>query len=263
MLPTVVVATAFIAVLPEGHERGLVPIFAAHVFFNVAVVVRIVGTAWARLDRSLWDAAAALGAGPLQRLLHITVPLLGPALAATSALVFLFCFTSFGVILILGGPERATLETEIYNQAARLFDLRTAAVLSSCSSPSSRRCWQSPPSSSAEPASPCRSLPERAALRRPRGRERLAVTAALVIGLTALAVPIAALVESSSDGPTGYGPSFYRALGEETPALLVVPWHAVLNSLLFAALATALALVVGGLAAYVVARPGASWLDVV
>jgi thiamine transport system permease protein len=41
-----------------------------------------------------------------------------------------------------------------------------------------------------------------------------------------------------------------------------VPWQAVLNSLLFAAVATALALLVGGLAAYVVARPGASWLDV-
>ena len=34
------------------------------------------------------------------------------------------------MILILGGPARATLETEIYNQAARLFDLRAAAVLS-------------------------------------------------------------------------------------------------------------------------------------
>ena len=68
VLPTVVVATAFMPSLPESHERGLVPILAAHVFFNVAVVVRIVGTAWARLDRALWDAAAALGAGPLQRL---------------------------------------------------------------------------------------------------------------------------------------------------------------------------------------------------
>ena len=43
--------------------------------------------------------------------------------------MFLFCFTSFGVILVLGGARYATLESEIYNQAARLFDLRTAAAL--------------------------------------------------------------------------------------------------------------------------------------
>ena len=50
--------------------------------------------------------------------------------SAAAALTFLFCFTSFGVILILGGPGRATLETEIYNRAARLFDLQAAAALS-------------------------------------------------------------------------------------------------------------------------------------
>ncbi len=77
------------------------------------------------------------------------------------------------------------------------------------------------------------------------------------------AVPILALVERSIATPTGYGLGFYRALNDETPALLVVPWHAVLNSLLFAAAATVVALIVGGLAAFAVARPGGSWLDVV
>ena len=80
--PTVVVATAFVALLPEGHERGLLPILAAHVFFNVAIVVRLVGTAWARLDPRLWDAAATLGAGPWRRRTGVTLPLLAPALAA-------------------------------------------------------------------------------------------------------------------------------------------------------------------------------------
>ena len=108
----------------------MLPILAAHVFFNVAVVVRIVGAYWARLDPRLWDAAATLGAGPWRRLRTVTLPLLAPALAAAAALVFLFCFTSFGVVLVLGGPSHATLETEIYNQAARVFDLRAAAALS-------------------------------------------------------------------------------------------------------------------------------------
>jgi thiamine transport system permease protein len=44
--------------------------------------------------------------------------------------VFLFTFTSFGVVLILGGPGRSTLEVEIHRATAQLLDLRTAAALS-------------------------------------------------------------------------------------------------------------------------------------
>ena len=63
VLPTVVVALAFVAVLPDGVERGWAPILVAHAFFNVAVVVRIVGTFWASLDPRVGEAAATLGAG--------------------------------------------------------------------------------------------------------------------------------------------------------------------------------------------------------
>lgn len=263
VLPTVVVASAFLAVLPDGHDRGVGPILAAHAFFNVAVVVRLVGTAWGRFDPRLWDAAATLGAGPLRRARAVTAPLLAPALAGAATLVFLFCFTSFGVILILGGPERATLETEIYNQAARLFDLRTAAVLSlvqlafvgallAVAGLVERRAGVAVPLAQ-----------ERDVLRRPRGAERLWVVGALALALIWLGIPLAALVRRSLETPTGWGLDFYRRLGDETPALLVVPWHAVLNSLVFATVATALALVVGGLAAFAIARPRAAWLDVV
>ena len=261
VLPTVVVAAAFLALLPEGAERGIVPILAAHVFFNVAVVVRIVSSYWARLDPRLWDAAATLGAGPARRLREVTLRLLAPPLAAASALVFLFCFTSFGVVLVLGGPGRATLETEIYNQAARAFDLRAAAVLSllqlaavslvlTVAAVTERRLGGSVPLA-----------PEQEAARAPQGRERLWVGAVVGGYGLALGLPLAALVERSLDGPGGYGLGFYRALGDETAALLVEPWHAIVNSLLFASAATALALVVGGLAAAAVVRGGASWLD--
>jgi thiamine transport system permease protein len=261
VLPTVVVATAFLSFLPTGWERGVVPILAAHTFFNVAVVVRIVGAWWGRLDPRLWDAAATLGAAPLQRLREVTLPLLRPALAGSAALVFLFSFTSFGVILILGGPSYATLETEIYNQAARLFDLRAAATLSllqlaavalvlAVAGAIERRAGFVVPVAA-----------EREALRRPRGRERAAVAAVLIATGLALALPLAALVERSLATPGGRGLGFYRRLGEETAALLVPPWHAVLNSLLFATVATAIALLIGGLAAVTIARRDAVWLD--
>ena len=130
VLPTVVVALAFLAVLPDKIDRGWVPILIAHAFFNVAVVVRIVGTFWANLDPRVSEVAATLGAGPWARFRAVTAPLLLPAVAAAGAITFLFSFTSFGVVLILGGPRYATIEAEIYNQAVRLFDLRAAAVLS-------------------------------------------------------------------------------------------------------------------------------------
>ena len=129
VLPTVVVATAFLALLPDGVERTVWAILLAHIFFNVAVVVRVVGAFWAGLDPRLDDAAATLGASPYRRHRLVTAPLLAPAVASAASIVFLFCFTSFGVIVVLGGIRFATLEVEIYNQAARLFDLRAAAAL--------------------------------------------------------------------------------------------------------------------------------------
>ena len=59
----------------------------------------------------------------------MTWPAIRPAVASAAAIVFLFSFTSFGVVRILGGPARSTLETEIYRQTADLLDLPVASVL--------------------------------------------------------------------------------------------------------------------------------------
>ena len=70
-----------------------------------------------------------LGASRWRAFREVTLPALRPAIAAAAAIVFLFTFTSFGVILILGGPRYATLETEIYRQTAQLLNLPLAAAL--------------------------------------------------------------------------------------------------------------------------------------
>jgi thiamine transport system permease protein len=251
VLPTVVVALAFVAILPDGVEQGWAPILVAHAFFNVAVVVRIVGTFWASLDPRVAEAAATLGAGPLARLREITAPLLTPALAAAAAIVFLFSFTSFGIVLILGGPRYATLEAEIYNEAVRLFDLRAAAVLSIVqlicvvaavwvASRLERRVVVTG-----------QLRPESEVLRAPRStREKLVVGASLGGLALFLGLPLAVLVERSLAVGGGHGLAAYRALGHGTNVLLVAPWEAVVNSVLYAVAATAIAVVVGGLAAF-------------
>ena len=137
VLPTVVVGGAFSALLGPGGpleswglERSLASIVAALAFFNVTVVARTVGSFWARLDERGVQAARVLGATRARAFCTVTVPALAPALASAAALVFLFCSTSFGIVLILGGREFANVETEIYRLTVQFLDLRSAAVLS-------------------------------------------------------------------------------------------------------------------------------------
>jgi thiamine transport system permease protein len=143
MLPTVVVASAFTALL---GQRGLlaavfplpafpftgtlVAILIAHVFYNTTIVIRIVGAALSALDPKLEQTARTLGADPFHVWTSVTLPLLRPSILAAILLVFLFDFTSFGVILLLGGSQFTTLEVEIYFQAVRQFNLPLAALLS-------------------------------------------------------------------------------------------------------------------------------------
>ena len=68
VLPTVVVGTAFRAVLPPPWIGTVAAILLAHVFFNFAVVVRVVGGLWAHLDPRYDQAARTLGRDPLARL---------------------------------------------------------------------------------------------------------------------------------------------------------------------------------------------------
>jgi thiamine transport system permease protein len=253
VLPTVVVALAFLGALPPSVERGWAPILIAHAFFNVAVVVRVVGTFWASLDPRVTEAAATLGAGTWRRAREVTLPLLAPALAAASAITFLFCFTSFGIVLILGGPRYATLEAEIYNQSVRLYDLRAAAVLALVQLAFVALTVWVTTRLEARLAVAGQLRAERDVLRRPRTAGEKALVAGSLGGLTLfLGIPILVLVERSLAVGGGHGFEAYRALGHGTNVLFAAPWHVIVNSLVYAVAATVIAVVVGGLAAFAV-----------
>ena len=142
MLPTVVVAAAFNSLLgPRGwinlNLENPIPfvgtfaaILVAHVFYNTTIVIRIVSAALSRLDLKLEQVALSLGADSNRVWWNVTLPLLRPSILAAALLVFLFDFTSFGVILLLGGTNFATLEVEIYLRVLKLPDLPLAALLS-------------------------------------------------------------------------------------------------------------------------------------
>lgn len=252
VLPTVVVGAAFLSVFP----RGIVALLAAHVFYNVAVVVRMVGGVWSRIDRRVEEAAAVLGAKPLKVFKTITLPLIGPSLASAAAIVFLFCFTSFGTVLILGGGGLRTLEVEIYQQAVAFLDLPVAGALSLIQLGTVVIVLLL---SSRLQASASRvTLVTEADLPQPQtGRQRARLWTVVAISLGAMAVPMAALVEASlQNGLVGW-----RSLWS-AGASAIRPLPAIANSLLYALVATALAVAVGGAAsAWLARRKSGNWFD--
>lgn len=136
MLPTVVVASSFKALIGlqtfnlQPSTFNFLLILTAHVFYNTTIVIRIVSNALSRLDPKLEATARSLGADTFRVWINITLPLLRPALLAAALLVFMFDFTSFGVILLLGGSNFSTLEVEIYLRVLKLPNLSLAALLS-------------------------------------------------------------------------------------------------------------------------------------
>jgi thiamine transport system permease protein len=260
VLPTVVVGVAFRALLRDNGPLGFLhldgtftAIVAALVFFNYAVVVRTVGGLWARLDPRPEQAARALGASPARAFATVTLPALAPAIASAASLVFLFCATAFGTVLVLGGLRYGTVETEIWIQTTQFLDLRAAAVLSVVQ---------------LVVVGAALALAGRARSRRERalqlvgeadaGSRRPHPVPAAVTGvvLVLLALPLAALVLGSLRTRGGWGLDHYRALGTtgEGTALTVTVWQALANSMRVAVDATVLALVVGCLVALVVSR---------
>ena len=278
VMPTVVVAAAFTTLLSNtGLLNGWLQalfrldapplhlmqtiwiILLAHAFYNVAVIVRTVGGFWSGLNPRLGEAAAVLGASPRRRLREVTLPLLMPSITAAALLVFLFCFTSFGVVLILGGLRFATIEVEIYRQAVSLFNLPVAAFLSLVQMAITFAVMAVYTRMQARASLPLEMRPEQSVQRRPaRARERLLVSGALVGMVVMLLAPLLALAwRSVTLGGAGLTLQYYAELfiNRRGSAFFVTPITAVRNSLLFALATMLLSLLLGIISAYLLARP--------
>ncbi|HEY3344122.1 MAG TPA: iron ABC transporter permease [Anaerolineaceae bacterium] len=296
ILPTVVVATAFNALLgPHGWANlalmalfhlpappinllnSIWAILLAHVFYNTTIVIRTVGGAWSRLDPRLEQAAQVLGASPLRTFWHVTLPLLSPSLLAASLLVFLFDFTSFGVILLLGGPHFATLEVAIYIQTLQMLNLPLAGLLSFIqlvctlgltavySRSITRGIVPLTPHAQSETLRPVRGLATRLVV----GGLITLLVILLVLPLVGLAFQSVARLEADRAqlGPVHYGLTldFYRELfiNRKQSLFYVPPIDAVRNSLVYASATVLISVSLGLLAAYGLNRPSRlnRWLD--
>ena len=113
-----------------GPIYGLEGILIAHTFFNIPLAVRLLLPVWESIPGETWRLAGQLGmtSWPIFRL--IEWPRIAEVLPGIAMLAFLLTFSSFTVVLALGGgPGAATLEVAIY-QALRLdFDIVRAVFL--------------------------------------------------------------------------------------------------------------------------------------
>ena len=274
VMPTLVVALAFKQLVgPQGWLNDLLGwfqlgpvtaigtiwlILAAHVFYNVAIVIRLVSGVWANLDPHTEEAARLLGAGRVATFRRVTLPALLPAIASAAALVFTFTFTSFGVVLILGGPGLDTLEVSIYRLATRLVQLPEAAILSLVQLGTTLAALTLYSALQRRTAAAQTLHADRArSLRETSWAERGVVAAvAVVLGVLVLA-PVAALVHGALTVGAGGGitaANFTRLFEDTGRASYVEPINAVRWSLTFASGSTLVALVVGAAAATAIAR---------
>ena len=252
VLPTVVVGAAFLSVF----DAGLAPLLAAHVFYNVAVVVRTVGGVWSRIDPAVEEAAAVLGASPSRRFRQVIFPLIRPALASASAIVFLFCFTSFGTVLVLGQGRLRTLEVEIYQQAVNFLDLPVAAALSLIQLATVTAMLIVSARTQSRAATLTLSSEARLPVPRP-GSQRRTVGAIVLVSVAVLSIPMIGLVGASL---AGNGIGWRSLVGDSASA--VEPLPAIRNSLGYAVAASVIAVLVGGLASsWLSSRGSRGWFD--
>jgi thiamine transport system permease protein len=126
VLPTIIVVIALqpIRVLPAP-----IAIVIANLFLNLSLVIRIVGSVWRNIDSNLDDAAALDGASTLQVVTRVHLLILRQAIGSAAALVFLYCATSFGIVLVFGSPKYQSIETTTYFALNERLDFNTASAL--------------------------------------------------------------------------------------------------------------------------------------
>ncbi len=109
---------------------GLGGILAAHVILDGSFAARILLARLDAIPEKRLKTGQSLGLGAWQRFAVIDWPMLRTTLPGLAAIIFLLAFTSFPIVLLLGGgPANQTLEVAIYAAVRLDFDLAGAVTL--------------------------------------------------------------------------------------------------------------------------------------
>jgi len=113
-----------------SYLYGLVGILVAHVYLNASFTSRSLLHAFESIPVEKYKLAKSLGFGVWRRFWWVEFPVLKPTLLSVASTIFLLCFTSFAIVLVLGGsPAYNTLEVAIYEAVKLDFDIPMALKL--------------------------------------------------------------------------------------------------------------------------------------
>lgn len=274
VMPTVVIAIGFISLFSanglidrmiviiglDGFRvsgaSGLVFILLAHIMFNYSIVIRIVSVVWENIDERLLEVASILGANWVDTLFRIILPILYPAILSSAILVFMFSFTSFGVVLMLGGYEYSTLEVLIYQLTTKMFRLQTAAsiaivqigfiyIILYINSVLQQKFTR-------DYGLSYRRIVRKESLLKFRN---VIVFFSIIILIFIMLLPLVAIFDRIISITGGYSVEPFTNLFNfrDHSYFFISPWHAIYNSIKFAVTASFISVLVGGLASYYLA----------
>ncbi len=107
----------------------LLGVVMGNAFYNFPLTMIIVGSAISILDPVYAEVAKIDGASRLRSFISVELPILLPSVIASALLIFIYCFTSFTVMLVIGGAQFSTLEVQIYMYLTTLLDFKGAIGL--------------------------------------------------------------------------------------------------------------------------------------
>jgi thiamine transport system permease protein len=147
VLPTLIVVFGIIAVLGRNgwvnqlsiylfdhsfgsYLYGLGGILVAHVYLNASFASRSLLHVFESIPKEKYKLAKSLNFTTLERFFYVEWPALRTTLLSIASTIFLLCFTSFAIVLVLGGsPAYNTLEVAIYEAVKLDFDIAMALKL--------------------------------------------------------------------------------------------------------------------------------------
>ena len=273
VMPSIMVAIGFVAtfgregILNTALRAAGLPtvellftleiIVLAHAFYDAPLVARITAAAWEGVDAEMTETARTLGASRTRAFRDVTLPQLVPAILTGALLTFLFSFSSFAIVLALGGLELATVEVWVYHSVQQL-DYQTAtglAVLETVVSLGVTYAYLR--YEARQRAGGSGRPPARRPLFGGLSLDRLAIGGYSVVAGVVFLLPVASMVIASLTDSSGltlrhYG--FLVARQTEAYAFQVQPLTAVRNSVLFGVGTLAVAVPMGVVLAVVSTR---------
>ncbi len=128
-IPWLIIGTSMLVLFFwTGIGRGLHAMLLGHVALSLPYVIIVVGARLASFGPELEEAAASLGATPLQSFIRVSVPVMAPGIVAAALFAFAVSFDQFVISYFLAPPGVSVLPVEIFSAIRKGFTPEVNAI---------------------------------------------------------------------------------------------------------------------------------------